>query len=306
MSDTYAGGLAGSMQNGRIVNSAAATMIAADKANAYAGGLVGYSQGNLTITDAYSDCYLSSDNAAGLIGCLDGKADISNSYAVGYINSPSGTTACAAGFCLGTGNVHADASYSAMLFTKNAKNYPLAKSKSSTYAHTYYLNSDYFSTADAEAVASLGRSYETLTDTEQWETLFGADNHFEVKNTSDTHAYNLQTTLSLTSYNYPGLKEKDHYGDWGAQFQNGSLVYFETYQDGKTAYGFNGGSLNLLLDEYAVEDGYAIAFRSTDVIAQHGMTIEVTYYNNEGKKREEDTELWRQLGPCNVSIVIYG
>ncbi len=44
---------------------------------------------------------------------------------------------------------------------------------------------------------------------------------------SDTVAYHLVDGMGLGAYSYPRLMGLTHYGDWQAQFEAGTLVYYE-------------------------------------------------------------------------------
>lgn len=275
-----AGGLAGELTNTTITNSFASTLV---KSTGSVGGLVGSGSG-LTIERSYGANYLGSSQAGGLVGNLTGTANITASYAVGFIDSGiEGTKGTAAGLCLGTGHANVKSSYSAMLFTQGATNYPLCQN--GTYTQTHYLQSDYINQNDN--VTSFGKSYGELIDRTQWNTLFG-EGVFTAKTNSQSHPYNLQTTLLLNTYNYPGLADLDHWGDWGAQFQDGSLVYYEKYKDGNYAFA---GYIRQDANAVVVEDGYAVAYQGTDSIAGVGITLSVDYRNGNKEiiyKKEEN------------------
>lgn len=268
-----AGGLAGQLRASVITGSSASTLV---ESSGPAGGLVGEGSG-LTIQKSYAASYLSGPAAAGLVGNLTGSAGISASYAVGFIDTdPPGR---AAGLCLGSGNADVTSSYSAMLFTagEGVTNYPLCE-KSGDYPQTHFLDSKQFNFVGGEG---LGVSYADLTDPGKWNELFGSG-VFTSKTVVQSHPYNLQTTLSLNTFIYPGLADLDHWGDWAAQFQNGSLVYYEIYDDG--SYGFDGGGVSHLAESGLVrEDGYAVAYRSTEEISYIGGKLEVTYQGTEGE-----------------------
>lgn len=274
-----AGGLAGTLTNSAIIDSSASSLV---KSTGPAGGLVGRG-GGLNIDRSYAASYLSGPAAAGLVGDLTGSANIYGSYAVGFIDSGK-TSAQAAGLCLGSSTATVKSSYSAMLFTaaETVTNYPLCKS--GTYSLTHFLDSAHF---NFRGGAGLGVSYSALIDANQWNKLFG-NGVFASKSIVQSHPYNLQTTLSLTTFTYPGLAGADHWGDWGAQFQNGSLVYYEVYQGAAgNTYGFNGGGLSHLSDDKTVlEDGYAVAYKSTDPISGIGATLKVTYQTAAGSTTE--------------------
>lgn len=277
------GGLAGSLTDATLEHCAAATLV--ENKTGPVGGLVGSGSG-LTIESSYGANYLHGPMAGGLVGDLTGTADITASYAVGFIDS--GTSGTAAGLCLGTGTAQVTSSYSAMLFTVGRTNYPLCQS--GTYTQTHYLDSDRFGFVNGNGN---GTSYADLTNPAKWSELFGSGT-FTSKGAARSHPYNLQTTLSLTTYIYPGLADLDHWGDWGAQFQNGSLVYYEQYADG--SYGFSGGEVSHLSDQTVKLDGYAVAYKGTPEISSIGATLHVTYQT--GGWTTETTQ--QQYGSTNI------
>ena len=261
-----AGGLAGSLEDSDITGCSASTLVQGDTAGGLAGGGSG-----LTITGSYAASYLKGENTAGLVGNLTGGADIGSSYAVGFME----TNSTAAGLCLGIGTADVSQSYSAMLFSteETVQNYPLCQS--GTYLNTHFLSSNRFHFVGDTA---LGVPYADLTNPDKWADLFGGA--FAAKSAAQSHPYNLQTTLSLTTYLYPGLAELEHWGDWGAQFQNGSLVYYEQYTDG--TYSFSKG--DMATGKTAVLDGYAIAYQSTEEIVGIGGVLTVTYQTADGQE----------------------
>lgn len=273
------GGLAGRLTNGTVTGCSASTLV---RSNLAAGGLVGQGAG-VEIAQSYGACYLQAPEAAGLVGQLNmgDTATVDSSYAVGFVQSRE--KGMAAGLCLGDGYGTVTSSYSAMLFTTGrVTNYPLCQN--GVYQDTYYLDSNQFGFSPEHK--DLALSYEKLLDESRWDSLFGRGT-FDSLSAAQSHPYNLQTTLSLTSYRYPGLPSLEHWGDWGAQFQKGSLVYYERYQDG--SYGFSGGDVSHLKDDRLVtEDGYAVAYQSTDSIATLGATLKVTYRGETGEEQTEE------------------
>lgn len=267
-----AGGLAGRLDHTTLENCSASTLV---QGKGVVGGLVGQGS-DLTLSSSYASTYLSGGSTAGMVGNLTGNAKISSSYAVGFMDNGH-TPAQAAGLCLGTGKAEVTGAYSAMLFTagKHMTNYPLCQN--GTYDHTYYLDSNLFKFVQGNE--TLARSYSVLCDPTEWDALFG-EKVFTAKDTAQSHPYNLQTTLTLTTFIYPGLETLDHWGDWGAQFQNGSLVYYERYVDG--TYGFSGGNIKSLADQVVTEDGYAVAYRSTGSVSGIGADLKVTYQTADG------------------------
>lgn len=285
-SGSAVGGLAGSMKDSSIKNSFSATTLS----GAIVGGLVGQLDGATSIEGSYGDNYLKGGNAGGLVGDLTGTASITDSYAAGFINSnTSDNSSKAAGLCAGSGTADLLRVYSVMLFTAGADNYPLCE-KIGTYQNTYYLNSAFFPAGNvtSDLLDNCQRTYTTLADSTQISALFGSENVFEKKSALTSFPYNLQTTLSLTAYSYPGIRGLQHYGDWGVEFQNGSLVYYEAYKNaaGVLNYSFNGGNMSLPMQDYAITDGYAVAFLSNSINVQSGASVNVTYMNDDGVQTE--------------------
>ena len=271
-SGAQAGGLAGRLSNSEVTNSFAATLI--EGSTLSIGGLVGEAE-HTSINQSYAASYLKGKSASGLIGSISGTNQISNSYAVGFIESLANGKA--AGLCLGKGTADINNAYSAMLFTSNNQvtNYSLCET-SSIYHNVYYLESDLFHFVNINP--ECGRSYEELTDLDKIADMFDS-NVFEEKDALRTKPYNLQTTLSLSVFIYPGLKNMEHFGDWGAQFQNGSLVYFEQYDegDGTYSYGVGGGGLDSLKDKQPIKDGYGVAYHGTEFTQGIDIILKITY-----------------------------
>lgn len=281
------GGLAGSLTDASLKNCAAATLVQ-NTGTGTVGGLVGTGSG-LTIECSYGANYLSGSKAGGLVGNLTGTdttiTTITASYAVGFIDGGTNGNRTAAGLCLGNGTAQVKSSYSAMLFTQGATNYPLCQS--GTYRQTHYLKSDYVS--ENVSGYALGKSYSDLIDRNKWDELFG-EGVFTAKTNSQSHPYNLQTTLLLNTYNYPGLADLDHWGDWGAQFQDGSLVYYEKYDNGNYAFA---GHIRQDVDAVVVEDGYAVAYRGTKITAGIAISLNVTHRKGTLSKEYSQQDMYR-------------
>ncbi len=278
ISDGVIGGLVGKLTNANVQGCSASTLM---QGNAAVGGLIGQSSG-VTVKNAYAASYLKGKTVAGLIGNVQGNTKISGSYAVGFMDSDTQVAAKAAGLSLGAGNTQVDNSYSAMLFGvgNQLKNYPLCEK--GTYQNTYYVASDPFNLQPGNE--ALAKPYSDLTDPAKWDTLF-APKTFVPKSTAKSHPYNLQTTLELTTFVYPGIASLEHWGDWGAQFRDSSLVYYERYAD--NTYGFSGGGKNYLSnDKVIIEDGYAMAYQSKKSISDIHAVLDVTYLAD-GKTKKE-------------------
>lgn len=281
-SGSVSGGLVGYAVDCKITNCSASTLVS----GLTVGGLIGQA-GYTTISNCYSASYLEGTQVGGLIANIIGdNVKISSSYTTGFISS-IGNGAKAAGMCLSDGymnySVNIDNAYSSMLFTVpqngNITNYPLCETVNN-YKNVYYLDSDLFDFKNTDN--NCAKSYSQLTDSTNWGNLFSSDT-FEKKTANNSHPYNLQTTLLLTDYIYPALPDMPHYGDWSAQFQNGSLVYYEEYQG--SLYGFSGGGLEALKnDKIIVKDGYAVAYKGTEEISGVDITLTYKYTDDNGKE----------------------
>ncbi len=264
LSDQFAGGLAGALSNSTIKTSFASSLFNGKTV----GGLVGDAQ-NVTVSASYADAYLQGERSGGLFG--DNTSAIANtvsdSYAVGYAELENNSVAAG----IGMGNNTITRCYSALLYSGEGTKYALTQSGSCTDA--YYLEAQEVQTNTNGAVSV---SYDDLTNPTKWSALFGSEHIFAEKSSVASHPYNLQTSLLLDRYNYPGLHDIDHWGDWGARFRNGSLVYYEVYDEGSgnTSYGFSGGGIDLLKnDKPILKDGYAVASDSVNATIDTTLTI---------------------------------
>lgn len=294
-----AGGLAGQLRymNNTISNCFAATLVEGRDA---AGGLLGTAMGTLEISNSYGDCYLTGKNAAGLIGNLDASVYLTNCYAAGFIYTEDGM---AAGLCLGgDGKTYAENVYSAMCYPAagdgRATIYGLTQqqgdSEEGGFQNTFYLKTASQVTGREE----LARSYADMTDRVK---DFSGDmgSAFAWKAARDTWPYNLREHLNLVNYSFPGLVDLPHYGDWGAQFQEPSLVYYEEYEvkkvgdpeEEKKRYGFSGGNARYLTgigrldnERTILSDGYAVALLQSDLKdLPEDSSVQITYWDADGR-----------------------
>ncbi len=285
-----AGGLVGEFSSGRIENCFAATTVSGDTC---AGGLIGRCTGWVTVTNSYADCYLAGNAPAGLVGDAGGSVTLTNCYAAGFIDMEKAQNA--AGLCLGAGKTDTHYTYSVMRHY-NSKDgsdyYPLTQNylnNIDSYENTYYLGE----MVDADNIKKCHKTYAEMTakgGTSDFASTMGSA--FAWKNNGNSHPYNLRENLNLTVFSTPGLAGLPHYGDWGAEFKEPSLVYYERYAGG--LYGFSGGNARYLVrelqDDLNIEwDGYAVALLASDLKGAKSVTIRYTYFDAEGKKRERES-----------------
>lgn len=287
-----AGGLVGYAQ-GRceIANSLAATLVSGRNNT---GGLIGEFVGSPAIIRySYADCYLTGGanaNVAGLIGTLhEGKTvELTNCYAAGYIMGGSS----AAGLCLGAGKTTATNVYSVMRYpgrdSKDQFFFLTGNQNNDIFKNTHFLGKD----SDQVSDALKSTTYEKMTDRGSDGFVKTMDEAFEWKQGNgggslNSHPYNLREHLTLDAYSFPGLKNLPHYGDWGAEFKEPSLVYYEEYSD--NTWGVSGGNardlVNSLEDKKTIlSDGYAVAFLQSDLNAE-SVTVTYTYRNKDGEEK---------------------
>ena len=90
----------------------------------------------------------------------------------------------------------------------------------------------------------------------------------------------------LTDYSFPKLARLAHYGDWAADFQDETPVYYEVYADkADKSYGIFGANLDTLHKEgTAVGDGYGIIYRAKPDESGYGAILKTS-----GKAEESVT-----------------
>ena len=273
------GGLVGAVVTNRPVtirNSLAATVARGETA---VGGLVGrVDAGSITVERSYADSYLFSEEVAGgLLGLCQSACDmtVADCYAAGFLDAPE-TSGLVAGEVGGGDSLARVYSACAPLDGNRKLTYAIGKPGSLGQAQVervYYLADSEEETplAGTEPVAYTQWSGENRQHAAETK-LGGAFSPDAV----ETYAYNLMEGLGLSVYSYPGLVGLPHYGDWQAQFESGSLVYYETYADGSTR--FFGGNIDNLRDDGVVRgDGYGMVFQD-EVPADIRVTVAGTEY----------------------------
>ena len=263
-----AGGLVGTSEGGTltVTGSAAATVI---DGRQQAGGLLGYSKGGaVSIEGSYADCYLFADagsgSAGGLIGACYGTSVISiaDCYAAGFLSG--GTTGGLASGELSGGTLRR--CYAACApYEKGARlTYSTAEVRADgitpSVDRVFYLEGAAADLAGTTPINYTKWSGENRADAAaQLGSAFTAET-----GGANTVAYNLMPNMGLSAYSYPKLKGLTHYGDWQAEFESGSLVYYEKYRtDSGSGYGFFGGNLSVGYNDALplLGDGYGVVYR---------------------------------------------
>ncbi len=269
----YVGGLVGyAACKLQISDSFAATVIG-QQTSETVGGLVGYAHDTIQISGSYADCYLYGQNVGGLIGgAAQHDSSFENCYTAGYIYAQK----TAAGF-LPQAAAHIKNAYAVIKYENaaGAKAYA-AVSACDDAKNLYYIADGGVSDDVGEAV-----NYETLSNRDTFVKKLGKA--FSATTGGDhTFAYNLMNQ-GLTDYSFPKLAKLAHYGDWAADFQDETPVYYEAYAGG--SYGIFGANLDTLHKEgKAVGDGYGIIYR-----AQPEKAVTVQYCQKDGKTKESVT-----------------
>lgn len=254
-----------------VESSFVATNIGLSKIDTVTGGLVGKNTGVINIDKSYADCYFYGNTVGGLIGeSTNSSVQISNSYTAGFIGTDGKTGVSLAGFVPSKINKISN-SYTVIVKAllddsrtnkgfMGIKNFNDSVSDTSIYyatvkgANSY--NNLYYSKPGSNDEATIGNPYSEQS------SILGDAFDFSGK----SKPYKLMGT-SLTSYNYHKLKGIDHYGDWGATFATGSLVYYEKYGD--DTYGFEGANVDISLTskKEIKGDGYGIVFKKDEINA---------------------------------------
>ncbi len=264
-----AGGLVGD-NNGNlsILNSYSSTVLQGDTA----GGLVGKNTGSLTVNTSYSDSYIFASTGAGLVGDSSGTVTMDSVYAAGFLALKDHGTG--AGLTNGTVNSLTNAytlvkpctSDDSGIVDKEPEGYTYyATVSGGSVSKVYYVRSSVNTDVNiGEAVNAKNLKDKDLGTQFQQITL--AD-----------HPYKLMGQ-SLTSYSYPKLNGLAHYGDWDAEFEEGSLVYYEQYSDGtNTYYGFDGANVHVSLvsKDTITGDGYGIVYEDNEANIPDSITVNV-------------------------------
>ena len=265
------GGLVGHVENGAEVvidRSFAATVLQGKTA---AGGLIGSVADRIarvSIEGSYADCYLYSDETNGQTGGL-----IGGSGNVGFATAPIDLLNCyAAGFQkaavtagLSAGQVYSMSrcySAAAGLETDHLTySTVVGHSSMGTVESTFYLAASADTAKDVPGTTKVTHAEWSGASRPAAANRLG-DAFTAVTGGGSTNAYNLMEGMGLTDYSYPKLKGLPHYGDWKAEFESGSLAYYEKYKTGiGESYGFLGGNVSSLRDDGTVlGDGYGMIY----------------------------------------------
>ncbi len=267
-----AGGLVGAVTGSlTLKNSMAATVISGKN---YAGGLVGTVSGTLAVNGCYSDCYLFAGSTGGIAGGAGKNSAITleDFYTLGY----QAASKYAAGL-VPARVASAKNGYTGVEYQPSADGcavYTTALS-GDTVQNVYYLNGEM---GEIEPKHMAKTDHATNTDIQDLHKLSASF----TMDQAETHPYNL-LDQGLTYYSYPRLSGLEHYGDWAADPDQESLVYYEVYQSGnEEVYGFYGANMTTLRSDLPViGDGYALV---TVNKPSENDTISVAYENNDTEK----------------------
>ena len=263
------GGLLGRINSSselvKLTDSFAATVMdGSDAANSNVGGLVGICTGKTEINRCYADSYLTGANTGGLIADVsDGLVSIQSCYTAGYLKAASQAGGVIAKAVQNSADIKR--TYAAINFVESEEadsdvgeviRYAVGPAQIDSDT-VFYLNQG------NEDNGNQGKNvgYKILSN--RTEMVKNLGNDFSVSTT--THPYNLRNQ-GLSSYSYPSLKNLQHYGDWQASYEAGSLVYYEVYGENSVRnVGFFGGNVESTLLEdkdnpVIIGDGYGIVY----------------------------------------------
>lgn len=263
-----AGGLVG-VNNGDLTirNSFSSSVL---KGKTIAGGLVGENTRSLTVNTSYSDSYIFATTGAGLVGDTSGTLTMDSVYAAGFLAvSDYGTGA-------GLANGTVSSLTNAYTLVKPCSSDDSGIVDKEPEGYTYYATVSGGSVSNVYYVRSSVNTVTNIGDAVNAKDLKdkALDTQFQQTALAD-HPYKLMGQ-SLTSYSYPKLKGLAHYGDWDAEFEEGSLVYYEQYSDGtNTYYGFDGANVHVSLvsKDTITGDGYGIVYEDNEANIPDSITV---------------------------------
>lgn len=282
-----AGGLVGESAGNLTVTMSSASTVVGDAAlvtgasttsSVNAGGLIGKAtSGTLTVKKSYADGYVYGNNAAGLIG--DATAL--------QTNPPTLTECYAAGYLAAVSNQAGLMNGSASI--GSARCY----ATTTTLPKLEFEPKQIENTVDNDDVLDF-KTTDSATNEEELRSYLndgGSSNTFVQGQASNSSPYNLMGQ-TLEYYPWPVIDGLKHYGDWVAGFEAGSLVYYEKYQHGsgsKYSYGFYGANVESTLNSkaseddgnvYVVGDGYGIVYKANSIPKNSTVTVEVINYGD--------------------------
>lgn len=293
------GGLIGTTNGAVIIDKSFAATVMGSEDAADVGGLVGVANDKITVTNSYSDSYLTGEKTGGILASSPNGKDVNltSCYTVGYQMPKDAGGGLAANITGDTNVKIASNCYTAVTWPLSSENSGESQSKNITIyslspgnaEKSYFLNggTDYFKNPSEFEQNSKGVKidYKTLSDRTNMAVELGDAFTGSV---ISTNAYNLKNQ-GLTGYSYPALKGMPHYGDWEANFEPGSLVYYEVYQEDENtvSYGVYGGNMTSTLSDSKtiIGDGYGIAYEDGSAeIPQDEITV--TYQTKDGSGSE--------------------
>ncbi|MDO4502432.1 MAG: type II secretion system protein [Coriobacteriia bacterium] len=334
---TVTGGLVGHVAAGATVSlgrsyaAGVAGSLDGDRPSASTGGLVGRVDGTVTVSSCYADSYLYGTAVGGLVGLTSAGATVNleSSYAAGFLASTrNAADGLAAGLVAGRLS-QARSCYSVCSYlspegyepgeeyaadkTASAIDYTvrnLCGTQGQAFANCYYVD---YNVQDVPRVNNATGADARMGSDVSGTTLArnlnqGGTSGYQATGTAVP--YNAMGQALGTTYPYAVLAdvESSHFGDWGASFQAGSLVYFEHYR-ADDSYGFYGANVTSTLrdgDGTVVDgDGYGVVFAANGQIPDQ---ISVTISGTDGTRstviRKSDAH-HTVRGKNGASYVVY-
>ncbi|MGO5542258.1 type II secretion system protein [Blautia sp. HCP3S3_H10_1] len=282
------------------------------------GGMIGRtgvpdnnSKATVTVTNSYTDSYLTGAVTGGVIAASESEISINlnSCYTVGYQTPLKNGGGLVAKVGRATGadmvNCYSAVKWNTVSNTSQSGNAEIASLASGTARNSYFLNggTDYMK-APGEFGENSGRGtkvdYKTLSNRTAMAAKLG---EAFTSTAVSTNAYNLKNQ-GLTGYSYPALKDIAHYGDWEATFESGSLVYYEIYREGENvSYGVFGGNMPSTLsdDKTIIGDGYGVAYEAGAEIPSDKITI---FYETKDKDTLEKGEISTADDAIRYSVTV--
>ena len=286
------GGLIGEAKGNVKITGCLAATVQGTEDTVLAGGMIGQAEGTVYIAGSYTDSYITGKITGGMIARAESTVQIEGCYTAGYqkaVDIAGGFLADAAtaatinnSYTAVTWLSAADGSDTTVRYATVPK---LQESEEKDH-HVFFLNggTDYSMKEEENQAVGEKVDYAILSNRSKMLEKLASD--VFVSNASVTFPYNLRNQ-GLSGYSYPALAGMPHYGDWEANFEAGSLVYYEIYSDGSC--GFFGGNLSSTLQDNktVTGDGYGVVYAKDAVPSG---SFRVSYQSGTDENGDMQTE----------------
>lgn len=264
---THVGGLIGYTNTPVLITDSFAAPYSVSGASGTEGGLIGYvgaGNSNFYIARCYADTDKITGYApkiGGLIGS-NGGTNVTDSYALGNIKAVNSSyIGGLVGYSAGASYTNC---YAATTFTANSGGTPYGFSGSNvTVTNSTCLKGTDFTNGTPTASVAAPIAYTSLVS-------WSGGTSFTPAIVSNSHPYSAALIAEGKPYPFPHLKTSHHYNDWPKNTSSSlGLTYYEVYSDGSYGYYAEDSTGSELLNTLTsskgsvVNDGYVLITPST-------------------------------------------